>query len=110
MTREINTAEKLPVELDDRIVTALKAMSEKKATDIVVLHIGSVASFTEFFLICSGSSTRQVQAIAGDVVQQTARHAGPTDAHRRRKNERVGSGRLRRFRCARVYRGFAAFL
>lgn len=70
MTRETNTAEKLPVKLDDRMLTALTAMSEKKASDIVVLNIGSVATFTEFFIICSGSSTRQVQAISQEVTDK----------------------------------------
>src|SRR6266436_6638776 len=70
MTRDTNTAEKLPTVLDQRMLTALKAMSDKKASDIVVINIGSVASFTEFFIICSGSSTRQVQAISSDVVEK----------------------------------------
>ena len=70
MTRDTNTAEKLPVTLDNRMLTALTAMSEKKATDIIVLNIGSVASFTEFFIICSGSSSRQVQAISHEVTDK----------------------------------------
>jgi ribosome-associated protein len=70
MTRETNAAEKLPVTLDNRMLTALTAMSEKKATDIIVLNIGSVASFTEFFIICSGSSSRQVQAISHEVTDK----------------------------------------
>jgi ribosome-associated protein len=70
MTRETNTAEKLPVVLDERMLAALKAMSDKKATDIVVINIGSVASFTEYFIISSGGSTRQVQAIAHEVTDK----------------------------------------
>ena len=70
MSRDINRAEKLPVELDHRIHAALNAMSDKKATDIVIINIGSVASFTEFFIIGSGSSTRQVQAISSEIVDK----------------------------------------
>jgi len=70
MTRESNTAEKLPVKLDDRVMTALRAMSDKKASDVVIIHIGSVAAFTDYFLICSGNSTRQVQAISTEIVDK----------------------------------------
>ena len=69
MKRETNTAEELPA-FDDRLMTVLQAASDKKATDIVVLNIASVASFTDFFVICSGSSTRQVQAIAQEIVEK----------------------------------------
>ncbi|MGB9629385.1 MAG: ribosome silencing factor [Thermodesulfobacteriota bacterium] len=42
----------------------LKAALEKKALDPVLLELKGVASFTDYFLICSGKSDRQVQAIA----------------------------------------------
>jgi ribosome-associated protein len=70
MKRDSSKAEKLPVVLDNRVLTALKAMSDKKATDIVIINIGSVASFTDYFIICSGSSTRQVQAISNEIVDK----------------------------------------
>src|SRR5215831_15934059 len=70
MKRDGSTAEKLPAGLDNRILTVLKAMSDKKATDIVIINIGSVASFTDYFIICSGSSTRQVQAISDEVTDK----------------------------------------
>lgn len=56
--------------LDERIVTALRAASDKKALDIVVLDLRSVASFTDYFLITSGTNVRQVQAIADEIVAQ----------------------------------------
>jgi ribosome-associated protein len=52
------------------MITALTAMSEKKASDIIIINIGSVATFTDFFIICSGSSTRQVQAISDEVIEK----------------------------------------
>jgi ribosome-associated protein len=42
----------------------LKAAIEKKAQDPVLLELKGVASFTDYFLLCSGKSDRQVQAIA----------------------------------------------
>lgn len=55
---------------DERILTALRAAAEKKAADLTVLDLREIASFTDFFLIASGSNKRQVQAIADAVVEQ----------------------------------------
>lgn len=57
-------------ELDERIMTALRAASDKKALELVVLDLREVASFTDYFLITSGTNVRQVQAIADEVVEQ----------------------------------------
>jgi ribosome-associated protein len=38
---------------------------ERKAIDLVILEVKDLSSFTDYFLICSGNSDRQVQAIAG---------------------------------------------
>lgn len=59
-----------PAELDDRILTALRAAADKKALDPVVLDLRAVATFTDYFVITSGANTRQVQAIADAVVEQ----------------------------------------
>ena len=56
--------------LDAHVVAALRAADDKKALDLVVLDVREVASFTEYFLIASGSSTRQVQAIADEIVER----------------------------------------
>lgn len=48
------------------------AALEKKAVNPVVLNVEGMATYTDFFLICSGSSTRQVQAIA-DSIEKRAR-------------------------------------
>ena len=56
--------------LDERICTALNAASDKKALDPVVLDLREIASFTDYFVITSGTNARQVQAIADEVVEQ----------------------------------------
>lgn len=55
---------------DERIRAAMQAASDKKALDTVLLDLRSIASFTDYFLITSGTNTRQVQAIADAVVDQ----------------------------------------
>lgn len=54
-----------PEKLSDLIV---KGMQEKKATDIVVMDLRKVKNaVADFFIICSGSSDRQLDAIADSV-------------------------------------------
>ncbi|MDT5267830.1 MAG: ribosome-associated protein [Acidobacteriota bacterium] len=59
-------------ELDERVRLALHAAGEKKAHDLVVLDLREVASFTDYFIITSGTNVRQVQAIS-DAVQEQLR-------------------------------------
>ena len=45
----------------------MHAADEKKAQDIRVLDLREVTSFTDFFVICTGASTRQNQAISDGI-------------------------------------------
>ncbi|RZS96647.1 ribosome silencing factor [Cecembia calidifontis] len=46
----------------------VKGMEEKKASDIVVMDLRGVKnSFTDFFVICSGNSDTQIEAISDSV-------------------------------------------
>ncbi len=56
--------------LDERILAALDAASDKKALEMVVLDLRAIASFTDYFLITSGTNARQVQAIADEIVER----------------------------------------
>ena len=56
--------------LDERLRLALHAAGEKKAHDLVVLDLREVASFTDYFVIASGTNVRQVQAVADEVQEQ----------------------------------------
>src|SRR5687767_2407474 len=62
-------------QLDERIITAAHAAAEKKAIDIVVLDLREIATFTDYFVITSGTNERQVQAIS-DEVYETLKKAG----------------------------------
>ena len=59
---------------------AAAAALDKKADDLVLLNLEEVASFTGYFLLCTGHSSRQVQAISDSVEEQLAR-AGLHPAH-----------------------------
>jgi len=54
----------------DALKIAINAADEKKAYDLVALDISEIASFANYFLFCTGDSSRQNQAIADEIEQQ----------------------------------------
>jgi ribosome-associated protein len=46
---------------------AVRAAESKKATDIRVLDLTGITSFTDYFIICTGSNPKQIQAIADEI-------------------------------------------
>jgi ribosome-associated protein len=62
----------IPVDTVTRVREAVAAAEDRKAVELRVLHLEKVSDFTDYFLICSGTSERQVQAIA-DSVQERLR-------------------------------------
>jgi ribosome-associated protein len=54
-------------------LTAVRAAESKKATDIRVLDLREVTTFTDYFVICTGANARQIQAIADEVEVQLKR-------------------------------------
>ncbi|MBW1780023.1 MAG: ribosome silencing factor [Deltaproteobacteria bacterium] len=59
----------------DKARLCLKTIKERKAVDPVLLHVENLTSVSDYFLITSGNSTRQVQAITRHL-QKTLREAG----------------------------------
>ena len=55
--------------LPKAISAAVEAAQDKKANGVVVLDMRKVGAFTDYFVICSASNPRQVQAIA-DAVEE----------------------------------------
>jgi ribosome-associated protein len=57
-------------ELKSQVALVVRACQEKKAENITVLQLDEQASgFTDYFILCSASNPRQVQAIADEVDQ-----------------------------------------
>ena len=46
-------------------------MEDKKGEDILLLDIKDVASFTDYFVICNGTSDRMLDALAKGVLEAT---------------------------------------
>lgn len=49
---------------------AVRAAESKKATNVRVLDLRDVTSFTDYFVLCTGANQRQIQAIADEVGRQ----------------------------------------
>ena len=54
---------------------AARAASEKKASDIVALDVADLLVVTDYFIICTGNTDRQVRTIAEEV-EHTLKRAG----------------------------------
>jgi ribosome-associated protein len=60
-----------------QVAHALEAVNNKKAEDVALLKLpGESSTFTDYFLICSGSNPRQVQAIADEVDERLSKDMG----------------------------------
>jgi ribosome-associated protein len=66
--------------LTGEVGKAVRAALDKKASEVVVLDLRGTPAFTDFFILCSGQSQRQVKAIA-DAVEETLRAAKVRPAH-----------------------------
>jgi ribosome-associated protein len=55
--------------LPKSVNAVIDAAQDKKATGVVVLDLKKAGAFTDYFVICSASNPRQVQAIADGIEQ-----------------------------------------
>ena len=61
---------------------AVEAAQNKKASGITVLDLSSLGTFTEYFVICTGFSSPQVQAICSEVEEVLYRELKREPEHR----------------------------
>jgi ribosome-associated protein len=72
--------------LSDAIV---KGMQEKKASDIVVMDLRQVKNaVADFFVICSGSSDKQLEAISDSIDEQVFKMVKEKPWHMEGKNNK----------------------
>ena len=65
---------------ENQLSEAIEAALDKKAQDAVVIELGEICSFTDYFLICTGTSTRHNQTIA-EHIEQTLKKEGIRPLH-----------------------------
>lgn len=66
--------------LPKQLTRVLEAAEDKKANDLVVLDLRKAGGFTDYFVICSGTNSRQIRAIADGIVDALAED-GEKPAH-----------------------------
>lgn len=52
------------MEAIDKALLCLKIINERKAIEPVLFEVGNLTSIADYFIVASGNSSRQVQAIA----------------------------------------------
>ncbi len=55
---------------------AAEALEEKKATDVVVLDVRKSCSFTDYIIVSTGMSDRQIRAMAEHVMETVGKPFG----------------------------------
>ena len=68
------------LDLPEPIPQIISAMEDKKALDVVVLDLRASGAFTDWFVVGSGRTTRQVQAIV-DAIAARLRAIDARPAH-----------------------------
>jgi ribosome-associated protein len=68
--------------LPQSVRLAVSAAQNKKASAITVLDLSGLGAFTEYFVICTGFSTPQVQAICTEVEEQLYKELKRSPEHR----------------------------
>ena len=60
----------IPPSSKEKASLCARALLDRKAIDLVILEVTNLSSFTDYFLICSGNSDRQVQSLAFHVEEK----------------------------------------
>jgi ribosome-associated protein len=53
----------------------INTLEDKKGEDILLLDISAISDFTDYFVICSGTSDRMLKALADSVLEQVKKEA-----------------------------------
>lgn len=51
----------------EQVLLCVNASLKKKAKNLIILNVKEYSSFADYFIICSGTSDRQVQAITASI-------------------------------------------
>lgn len=68
--------------LPEGVRLAVEAAQSKKAGGITVLDLAGLGAFTEYFVICTGYSTPQLQAICNEIEEVLYKEKKRTPEHR----------------------------
>lgn len=74
------TSATTPLDTRTAVREAVAAVADTKGDDVRVRHLAAVTDFADWFVIASGSSDRQVRAIA-DRIEERLRELGTRPLH-----------------------------
>jgi ribosome-associated protein len=80
MTKPKHMRDKAGPAVPDELRLAAEAAFSKKATEVVLLDLRGVPSFTDYFLLCSTAHQRQAQAVA-EAIEEAIGKSGLKPAH-----------------------------
>ncbi len=58
----------------EQVLLCVNASLKRKAKNLIILNVKEFSSFADYFIICSGTSDRQVQAIAASIQENLKEH------------------------------------
>lgn len=67
--------EALDLTTQQRVLLCVNAALEKKPKDLIILKIKEISSFADYYILMSGSSDREVQALAS-AIQEKMKKSG----------------------------------
>ena len=71
----------------------VRGMQEKKAFDIVLLNLKKVKNaIADYFVICSGTSNTQIDAISDSIDQQVSKEIQQSPWHHAQGRDQAGDG------------------
>jgi ribosome-associated protein len=65
-------------------LAAVRAAEEKQAKNIRVLDLREITSFADYFVVCTGSNSRQIQAVADEIqsrLKKQGEHASSIEGY-----------------------------
>ena len=66
----------MSIETRQQVILAVKAVENKKGEDLTILEMDrNSGAFTDYFIVCTGTNPRQIQAIS-DEVERLLKEAG----------------------------------
>ena len=63
-------------------IAAVKALDSKKGADIKVMEVTELTSLADYFVICTGGSNTQINALCDAVEEALEKEGGETPLHR----------------------------
>ena len=76
VSRDNTRLEEPTIDTENIVRAAVIAAIEMKATELKILDVRGRTSFCDWFILCNGNNSRQMQAISDNILQQFKKELG----------------------------------